>query len=151
MRGGIFIPKDLKKFTEESFDHIISDIETFKKTLIGFNRAFNSNKNLIVTNKTEFPMLNVNQFLHMNSPNHNKSFSMNATNPNFNKNSKLNNEDLFFFTVFQILLGEQFETLIKTYDHNIFKNLNEMNDEIVTKMKEHNTMTVHALFRNIES
>ena len=77
---------------------------------------------------------------------------MNLTNPNFNKFPKsLQNEELFFLTIFQILLGEHFESLIKRYDQNIFKSINDVNDEIVKKIKEHNTMIIYSIFKNVEN
>lgn len=149
MKGGIFIPKDLTKYTEEAFDHILSDLEVFKKTLFGFHKAFNSNKTSININKNEFPMINVNQFLNIHSPN--KSLSMSATSPNFHRNSKPHNEELFFFTVFQILLGQQFDSLIQNYDPNNFKNLNDLNDDVVKRIKENNSMIIYSIFKNVEN
>lgn len=149
MKGGIFIPKDLTKYTEESLDHILSDLNLLKKNINGFHKAFNSNKSTINNNKNEFPMINVNQFLNINSPN--KSLSMSATLPNFHKNHKTLNDDLFFLNIYQILLGEQFESLIKNYDQNVFKNLDNINDDILKKIKENNSMIIYSIFKNVEN
>lgn len=149
MKGGIFIPKDLTKYTEEAFDHILSDLEAFKRTLFGLHKAFNSNKSSNSYNKNEFPMINVNQFLNIHSPN--KSFSMSATSPNFQRHSKLPNEELFFFSIFQILLGEHFETLTKNNDQNYFTSLNNLNGEIMKKIKENNSGLIFSIFKNINN
>jgi len=156
MKGGIFMPKDLTKYTEEAFDHILSDLEVFKKTLIGFHKSFNSNRSLMNTNKHEFPMIHVNQFLNINMQ-PNNTLSMSATSPNYNnKNSKpQHKEELFFSTVFQILLGEQFETLLKSNDGQIcFKSLDNkhnFNEDVVKRIKENNSMIIYSIFKNIEN
>jgi len=150
MKGGIVIPKELTIFIDETFDHILSDIDVFEKTINGFHKAFNSTKNFnLNANKNEYQVFNIYQYLNINSPN--KSLSMNATYPNFQKNLKINNEELFYITVFRILLGEKFESLVKINEQRTFKNWKNLDSEILEKIKKHNSMILQIMFKNFQN
>lgn len=142
--------KPLAKYTSEAFDHLMSDIEQFKKTLFGFHKAFNSNKNT-TANKNEFPMININQFLNIQTPPGNYSInSVNNTNQNFYKTNKFQNEEAFTHAVFQILLGEELENMLNIHDLNFFKNFNSINQDIIQRIREHNINIIQSIFKTIE-
>ena len=140
------MPKDFVKYIEESFDHLFDDVEKFKKMLIGFHKAFNSNKS---TNKTEFPAINSNTFFL--SPN--KDSNTQGYNGSVHNNLKSNfyNEDLFFSSIFGILLGDDYESLTKNFDKEIFRNINRKDDEIIKKIIEYNVSAINSILSNVEN